>query len=221
MVAVRGLAAEASLLVVVGMVIDALDGRAARWLHAESAFGKQLDSLSDIITFGLVPSMIMYLSVLHTEGTVGMAVAIAFPVCGALRLARFNVQRGSSHYFVGLPITAAGGILATLTLYRSVLSPSDIILPIAMLALSALMVSRVRYPNFKKIAFPKSAVIVVPGLAILVYALFRIDHSAASRLVFVPLALYGLLGCVRLIRRRHKRLLEAEQEAKAIESTLK
>ncbi|MCL6446156.1 MAG: CDP-diacylglycerol--serine O-phosphatidyltransferase, partial [Alicyclobacillus sp.] len=160
LLATQGQGSRAALLVVLGMALDGLDGRAARWLHAESQFGKELDSLSDIVTFGVAPALIMYYEVLRSLGWVGVLLAVLFPVCGALRLARFNIQKTSSHYFVGLPITAAGGVLATMTLYKGLLEPADAILPLAMLVLALLMISRVRYPNFKKVAFPRSAIVV-------------------------------------------------------------
>ncbi|MCL6592814.1 MAG: CDP-diacylglycerol--serine O-phosphatidyltransferase, partial [Alicyclobacillus sp.] len=197
------------------MVLDGMDGRLARWLHAESAFGKELDSLSDIVTFGVAPALIMFEVVLQDEGWAGWVVAALFPVCGALRLARFNVQTRSTHYFVGLPITAAGGILATMALYKNILIPADIILPLAMLVLSILMVSQVRYPNFKKVGFPRSAVVMVPLLALLVYAVFRFQHSAVNRLVFLPLAVYALYGIGRTLRRR-RRVIQSDGEAEIV-----
>lgn len=206
---------EAALLVVIGMLLDTLDGRAARLLHAESEFGKQLDSLSDLVTFGVAPAFIMYLSVLQPLGLIGMIIAILFPICGALRLARFNVQTKSSHYFVGLPITAAGGILATMTLYKNVLTPSIFILPAVMLCLAVLMVSNVRYPNFKKIAFPRSTVVVVPLLAVAVYVIFRLNLFSVSRLVFAVFGLYAVYGVSRSVhrlKRRRQRIQNTDSE---------
>lgn len=206
LLAYHGFTSDAALLVVIGMVLDGLDGRAARFFHAESEFGKELDSLSDIVTFGVTPAFIMYNVVLQYEGWVGIAIAALFPISGALRLARFNVQKMSTKYFVGLPITAAGGILATMTLYRNLLTPADVILPIGMIILAILMVSSVRYPNFKKVAFPRSAVIVVPLLAIVVYAVFRYQHAIVHRLIFIPLAIYAVYGIGRAVRRKlHKK----------------
>lgn len=197
-----GFTADAALLVVIGMALDGLDGRIARWLHAESAFGRELDSLSDIVTFGVAPAFIMYCTIMHTLGWVGIVITVLFPVCGALRLARFNVQTKSTNYFVGLPITAAGGVLATMALYKDFLNPAEVILPIAMLCLAILMVSQVRYPNFKKVAFPRSAIVVVPVLALCVFLVFQYHHSAVNRLIFVPLAVYALYGVGRKVRRR-------------------
>ncbi|WP_067934931.1 CDP-diacylglycerol--serine O-phosphatidyltransferase [Alicyclobacillus kakegawensis] len=200
--AVRGNTAEAALLVIAGMVLDGLDGRAARWLRAESAFGRELDSLSDIVTFGVAPSFIMYQEVLQYLGWVGTLLAVLFPVCGALRLARFNIQARSAACFVGLPITAAGGILATMALYGDIIRHSKVALPIGMLILALLMVSRTRYPNFKRVALPRSAVVVVPLLVACVYLLFRYHYAGLNRLIFVPLALYAVCGFGYALHRR-------------------
>ncbi|MCL6627303.1 CDP-diacylglycerol--serine O-phosphatidyltransferase [Alicyclobacillus shizuokensis] len=209
--AFRGNTAEAALLVIAGMVLDGLDGRAARWLHAESAFGKELDSLSDIVTFGIAPSFIMYQEVLQYLGWVGTLLAVLFPVCGALRLARFNIQARSATCFVGLPITAAGGILATMALYGDIIRYSKVALPIGMLILALLMVSRTRYPNFKRVALPRSAVIVVPLLVGCVYLVFRYHYVGLNRLIFVPLALYAVCGFgYALHRRLHRSRRDAD-----------
>lgn len=220
MLTLSGRTADAALLIVIGMVLDGLDGRVARWLHAESNFGKELDSLSDIVTFGVAPAFIMYESMLQFEGFTGALIAILFPVAGALRLARFNVQKSSTKYFVGLPITAAGGILATMALYQNLIQQSSTVLPIAMVVLAVLMVSRVRYPNFKRVAFPRSAIVMVPLLAVLVYVVFRYQHSAVNRLIFIPLAVYALYGIWRFIRKRRSRM-DDEVESQVSNSSTK
>ena len=220
MLNLSGRTADAALLIVIGMVLDGLDGRVARWLHAESNFGKELDSLSDIVTFGVAPAFIMYESMLQFEGFTGALIAILFPVAGALRLARFNVQKSSTKYFVGLPITAAGGILATMALYQNLIQQSSTVLPIAMVVLAVLMVSRVRYPNFKRVAFPRSAIVMVPLLAVLVYVVFRYQHSAVNRLIFIPLAVYALYGIWRFIRKRRSRM-DDEVESQVSNSSTK
>jgi CDP-diacylglycerol--serine O-phosphatidyltransferase len=216
----QGYTADAALLVVIGMVLDGLDGRVARWLHAESLFGKELDSLSDIVTFGVAPAFVMYETILKTEGWLGIALTVLFPVCGALRLARFNVQTKSTNYFVGLPITAAGGVLATMALYHDLIDPAEVILPIAMLGLALLMVSQVRYPNFKKVAFPRSAIVVVPALVLCVVLVFRYHHSAVNRLIFIPLAVYALYGVGRKFR-RHKLKPGEDSETEVYKSGVK
>lgn len=212
LLSVQGYSGNAALLVVIGMGLDGLDGRIARMLGAESAFGRELDSLSDVITFGVAPALIMFEVVLQNLGFAGFILAALFPVCGALRLARFNVQQKSTNYFVGLPITAAGGILATMALYKNILNPAQVILPLGMLLLAILMVSNVRYPNFKKVAFPRSSVIVVPVLAGLVYVVFRVQQMALNRIIFVALALYALYGVGRSIRRGRRKRRDIERE---------
>lgn len=95
----------AAIMVIVAMLCDGLDGRVARALNAQSEFGKELDSLSDVISFGVAPAFIMYVTAFQglNEATAWIVTAI-FPICGALRLARFNVVAGTPGYFIGLPI---------------------------------------------------------------------------------------------------------------------
>ena len=98
------------LFITIAALTDRLDGAAARRFNSTSEFGKQLDSLSDIISFGVAPAFLLYQAVLFSFGLPGMFLTIFFIACGAIRLARFNVTE-STGYFVGLPITAAGCIL--------------------------------------------------------------------------------------------------------------
>jgi CDP-diacylglycerol--serine O-phosphatidyltransferase len=184
----------AAILVIIGMLLDGLDGRIARALNATSEFGKELDSLSDVISFGVAPAFIMYGTLLHELGWAGMVITGIFPICGALRLARFNVMTSNPNYFVGLPITAAGGILATLALYHNLIPASQVFLPLAMLGLSYLMISRIKYPNFKKVGIPKATYWVIPILAAFVTFVFVFYPEQASKLIFLPLALYALYG---------------------------
>lgn len=211
----------ASLLVLAGMVLDGLDGRVARILHAETTFGKELDSLSDIVTFGAAPALIMYQVILRYEGFIGLAITLLFPLCGAFRLARFNVQTKKTNYFVGLPITAAGGIAATMALYANQLVPMDIILPVGMVILSVLMVSKARYPNFKKIAFPRSAIIMIPVLSVVIYVLFRMHLAWVNRIIFIPLAMYAIFGVGRFVKRKRRLSKMDQPKTKAYESEVK
>lgn len=103
------------LFIFIAAFLDRYDGKVARKLQQESELGKQLDSMSDIISFGVAPAILMYEMTLVQFGTIGMGVTILYIACGALRLARFNVTE-STGYFTGLPITAAGTLL-TLTYF--------------------------------------------------------------------------------------------------------
>lgn len=198
----------AAILVIVGMLLDGLDGRMARMLNAASEFGKELDSLSDIVTFGVAPAIIMYLVAFQDYGVWGIVITALFPICGALRLARFSVTPSTPGFFIGLPITAAGGILATFALYHEVFYPW--LLPVGMLFLAFLMVSNIQYPSFKKVAVPRAAFWIVPivigGVAILAYQLP--EHF--PKIVFIPLVLYAIYGVKKSVdnalrRKRRKR----------------
>lgn len=189
--------AWAALLVIIGMLLDGLDGRVARALNAQSEFGKELDSLSDVISFGVAPAFIMYGVVLNELGWIGTVITAIFPICGALRLARFNVAPGTPNYFVGLPITAAGGVLATMALYHDTIPNQTIWMPLFMLFLAYLMVSNIKYPNFKKVGVPRSAYYIIPAIILLVAFVFWQFPEHASKLVFVPLAVYAFYGVLK------------------------
>lgn len=215
-----GDANSAALLVIIAMLLDGLDGRVARALNVQSEFGKELDSLSDVISFGVAPAFIMY-QVAFTDINPAMAwiVTAIFPICGALRLARFNVIDGIPGYFIGLPIPAAGGVLATLALFHHELHYS--LLLISTFALSFLMISNMKYPNFKKLGLPRAAIwsipIVVLGAAILAYMF----QEAIPKVILALLLIYALWGLKKNVKRllpksaRSKRRLAAEDEERA------
>lgn len=98
------------LFIFIAAFLDRYDGKVARKFNQESELGKQLDSMGDIISFGVAPALLMYECVLSDFGTLGMIITIFYIACGAFRLARFNITE-SNCYFVGLPITAAGTFL--------------------------------------------------------------------------------------------------------------
>jgi len=207
----------AALLVIIAMLLDGLDGRVARALNAQSEFGKELDSLSDVISFGVAPAFIMYQAAFQgVNPALAWIVTAIFPICGALRLARFNVIDGIPGYFIGLPIPAAGGVLATLALFHGELHYS--LLLISTLALSFLMVSNMKYPNFKKLGLPKKAIwaipVVVLGAAILAYMF----QQAIPKVILALLLLYALWGLKKNVEallpsgRRAKRRKAEEDE---------
>lgn len=132
----------AALLILAAVVMDGLDGRVARRLQTSSDLGKELDSLCDIVSFGVAPAVLLYSQVLASNyGFMGLAAFLLFIICGAYRLARFNVLN-ISEYFLGLPITIAGGLLALLSLLATYLPPFIILFLV--LALSLFMISSIR-----------------------------------------------------------------------------
>ncbi|MDG5470886.1 CDP-diacylglycerol--serine O-phosphatidyltransferase [Jeotgalibacillus sp. ET6] len=131
----------AALLIFIAAFMDRFDGMAARRLGIESELGRQLDSMSDLVSFGAAPALLLYHSFLYDYGVSGMVLAVFYIGCGAYRLARFN-SKESSPYFEGLPITAAGCLLALSFLATPLLSPASLITIIFILSL--LMVSPLR-----------------------------------------------------------------------------
>jgi CDP-diacylglycerol--serine O-phosphatidyltransferase len=183
----------ASMLVIAAMLLDGLDGRVARALNAQSEFGKELDSLSDVISFGVAPAFVMYVAAFQElSPALGWIVTAIFPICGALRLARFNVSDGLPGYFLGLPIPAAGGVLCTLALFSEYIPA--FVLVISSLALSALMVSSVKYPNFKQIKMSRRAVWITPAVIVAAASVAVLYPGALSKLLFIPLLFYALFG---------------------------
>lgn len=216
MMAFDGNHSMAAIMVIIAMLLDGLDGRVARALKCESEFGKELDSLSDVVSFGVAPAVIIYLTSLQSVNpALGWTVTAIFPVFGALRLARFNVRPGIPGYFVGLPIPAAGGVLATLALFNKDVSAPFMI--VVTLLLSYLMVSTVKYPNFKKVGLPKKSVIGAPIVIVLAVAIAVVFPDQIARMIFVLLALYALYGFKQNIdrltaRRRHRRRRRSEDK---------
>lgn len=192
----------AAVMVLIAMLLDGVDGRVARALNAQSEFGKELDSLSDVISFGAAPAFIMYVVAFQDlSPALAWIVTAIFPICGALRLARFNViSSNAPGYFIGLPIPAAGGVLATLALFKDDITVS--ILLASSLVLSLLMVSTIRYPNFKKVGIPRSAIWVVPIIVVVSVVLGLLFEHQLSKILFVPLLLYALYGLKKNVDRR-------------------
>jgi CDP-diacylglycerol--serine O-phosphatidyltransferase len=126
------------LLIFLAALADRFDGMAARKFNIESELGKQLDSMSDIISFGVAPALLLYQGILHEFGFPGIFFTVFYIGCGAFRLARFNISE-SNGYFTGLPITAAG-CLATLTFLASSFIPAQVFLFITII-LSFLMIA--------------------------------------------------------------------------------
>ena len=126
------------LLIFIAALADRFDGMVARKLNIESDLGKQLDSMSDIISFGVAPALLIYQGILSDFGAPGAFFIVFYIGCGAFRLARFNITENTG-YFTGLPITAAG-VLATLSFLAIPLLPPQTYL-FTMMTLSLLMVS--------------------------------------------------------------------------------
>lgn len=149
----------ASWAILAASIFDMLDGRIARMARATSQFGVEYDSLSDLISFGMAPAVLLYQWALQPFDRLGWIAAFLFLACGALRLARFNVTTvtQAKNYFQGLPIPMAAGMVATFIIFNQALDwPSDgeirdFSVLLLTFALAALMVSTIRFPSFKEL----------------------------------------------------------------------
>ncbi len=138
----------AAIMILFAMILDGMDGRLARRLDATSPFGKELDSLADLVSFGVSPAILVYaakMQALGPKGIIGLILALIFSLCGAIRLARFNVLN-ISDYFVGVPITAAGSLMALLILLSNKLPWQ--VYPVAMVIFAYLMISKIKVPKY-------------------------------------------------------------------------
>jgi CDP-diacylglycerol--serine O-phosphatidyltransferase len=153
---------QAALAIFFAIFFDAFDGRVARMTKTQSDFGVQLDSLADVVSFGAAPSLLVYKWALAPLGFLGFFLSFSFAACGALRLARFNVlaqrgDKGSSRFFVGLPIPLAAGAIVALVIahYRAIGGITQDSIRVAIAAfvglLAFLMVSTIRYRTFKDV----------------------------------------------------------------------
>ncbi|HEY8910521.1 MAG TPA: CDP-diacylglycerol--serine O-phosphatidyltransferase [Desulfosporosinus sp.] len=142
----------AAAMILLSVLMDSLDGKVARRLSVSSDFGKELDSLSDLVSFGVAPAILTYQAILQPQQPayvryIGLAIAVGFALCGAIRLARFNMLNITTH-FVGVPITFAGGLMALLMLLRNMLP--WYIYPVSMALLAFLMVSTFKVAKLGK-----------------------------------------------------------------------
>jgi len=192
------------IAVIVAGVIDGLDGRIARLIKATSKVGKELDSLTDVISFGVAPAFIMYFWSLSEIGRLGWLISLIYVICVALRLARFNVSSGGEsswkdNFFEGIP-SPAGGILVLMPLIYSFseiqfFNPNyKIVVPILFIIISILLISKIPTYSLKKIVVPRSttifllfAVVLYFGL-LLIYTFNTIIISGAIYLLMIPIS---------------------------------
>jgi len=175
---------NAAWAILVSGIFDGLDGRVARITHSTTRFGVEYDSLSDLAAFGIAPGVLMYWWALKPLGRLGWLAGFLYVACGAIRLARFNVQINTveSKYFQGLPIPAAAGLVATVIIFLTnfEIEPQSVQIPLLLISylLAALMVSTVKYNSFKDLQLarrkPFNALIIVVLLIVFVVSEPRI-----------------------------------------------
>jgi CDP-diacylglycerol--serine O-phosphatidyltransferase len=201
------------------MLFDLLDGRVARMTKTQSAFGLQLDSLADLVSFGVAPSLLVYQWVLYRHPIPGLLTAFLFVACGAIRLARFNVLSSNAsggsarpgRYMIGLPIPPAAGILISLVVANHGVGGAlgderyTLVLFAVTVGLSLLMVSNVKFRSFKDLKLDTGTVLLV---------VFVIASSAVVWNRFRPqfvlvwlLTVYIFVGIIESLRSVARRLL--------------
>ena len=198
----------AILLIFGSCLFDLLDGRLARLGGKDSAFGREFDSLADIISFGMAPALLLSRAVLFPlPKNIGWAIALVYLICGAMRLAKFNClaalpkKPGDSADFRGLPIPMAAGFIASLTFLLIDLYQNDhelgvwkYLLAGAMLGISLLMISDIRYPSFKKVGWRTRGTL---GAIIIAVLLLYITVQFRYVMPVVLFSLYLLYGMIR------------------------
>ena len=196
----------AIVAIILAAVIDGLDGRIARLIKGTSKVGKELDSLTDMISFGVAPAFIMYFWKLNTLGRFGWLVCLIYVICVALRLARFNVNSSQEpswrdNFFEGVP-SPAGGILVltplifSMTNFKFIPINYDIVVPIFFIATSFLLISKFPSYSFKKIVIQrKTTIFLLFGIVLffgllLIYPFNVIAISAIVYLLMLPISFF-------------------------------
>lgn len=187
---------DAASFIFLAMLFDSMDGRVARRLEATSPFGTELDSLADAISFGVAPAFLVYSVWLNIYGTLGILASACLVIGGIARLARFNML-GPRPYFVGLPIPAVGAFLATLVISGLSVAPKQIALWSVLL--SYLMVSSIKYPNFKQGVRSKNTSLFLFGFALLAVIVMVIEPN---RFLIFPFLYYIIAGPILEAKRK-------------------
>ena len=212
---VKGDFSLAAWLLLVAAVFDGLDGPIARMTNTTSEFGKQLDSLADVVSFGTAPALMLYFYYGQEHGRFGILVLALFVIFGAIRLARFNISTSKEpNIFIGLPIpSAALFIIAWILFFETYykLQDLDSLFLITTLGVTALMVSNIRYPSFKriniKVGFSKALLLVISFLALTyLYPVLSMTLGINAYII------YGLTRAVQnLLKKRHTKPKQNEE----------
>jgi CDP-diacylglycerol--serine O-phosphatidyltransferase len=202
----------ASAAIFVAAIFDAMDGRVARMTGTSSKFGVEYDSLADVIAFGVAPGILAYLWGLKGYGRFGWLAACLYVACGALRLARFNVQVDNvqKKHFLGLPIPAAAATIAATVLFimeigEPLTQMKRFVMPFLMYALAFLMVSRVHYQSFKEMRFFREKPFEAVVIAVILLVIILIEPSIV---LFVMAMGYMLSGPVYYLIKGRKAVSE-------------
>jgi CDP-diacylglycerol--serine O-phosphatidyltransferase len=194
---IQGRYEAAAIAILVSTILDGLDGRIARFTHTTSDFGTEYDSLSDLVAFGVAPSILTFQWALAPLGRLGWLASFTYVVCGALRLARFNVQKNTTDakVFKGLPTPAAASFVASFVLFTTVIGGSpegnNMVAILLITMLSFLMVSNIRYPSFKEFDLKRQKSFNALVAIILVFLVIVYKPRV---MLFIVLTVYVVMG---------------------------
>jgi len=211
----------AAIAILVSLVFDGLDGRIARMTNTTSKFGAEYDSLSDLIAFGVAPALLAYIWVMSSDGKLGWMAGFLFVACGALRLARYNIQIGiiDSKVFNGLPIPAAASVIATTVIFFYFIGSEGKIhnsyITCSVIVLALLMVSNIKYYSFKDMKLysrlPFTLFLIVVGILLVIY--YKPEIMA-----FVIMVGYAISGPIWWVAKFGKKLASKAKEKKNIQA---
>jgi CDP-diacylglycerol--serine O-phosphatidyltransferase len=222
---------NATYLIFAACIFDLLDGRVARMCKSDGPFGREFDSIADVVSFGIAPAMLLAQAVLFNLEIpyLGWGIAVLYLLCAALRLARFNCMAAApkkpnqSMDFVGLPVPmAAGAVVSTMYLVIDMTANRGLIIPpvwqyvmaAVMAVVAILMMSRVIYPSFKHVNFEKRGTAMAILMAVIAICAFIFFPWIAPAFIFVCYLGYGLV--VRpFLTRRMRRAIEAAGDDEA------
>lgn len=214
--AMKGIFDHAAIAIIVAMLMDTLDGRVARLTNTQTPFGAQLDSLSDMISFGIAPALVIYSFSTNYLGKIGWLASFVYTAAAALRLARFNTRISSNdkRYFQGLASTPGAGIIAGLVWvcveYDITGYSIRLLASIVTITVGLLMVSNIKYRSFKDLDLKGNVSFMVILLVVFFFVLISIDPPDIFFIIFL---LYGFSGPVtRIWHTFHKRRLRKKRE---------
>ncbi|MGE5893071.1 MAG: CDP-diacylglycerol--serine O-phosphatidyltransferase [bacterium] len=207
---------QAAWAILIATIFDGLDGWVARLTNSTTRFGIELDSLSDLVAFGVAPAVLLHNWSLYSFGRIGWAASFLFTACGALRLARYNIQMGSTEKksFTGLPIPGAASVASALVIFyfNQIGENADrnVYILVLTLVLSVFMISTLRFHGAKEINFRERKPFWVLVAIVVVIAVI-VMHPPIALFTFAMLyLLWGIIENIYLFTRRQPKAREAK-----------
>lgn len=209
----------AAWMIFLGLIFDTLDGQVARFTNSESAFGKELDSLADVVTFGVAPAILVYKSILFNFQHIGVFLVTVYAITGALRLARYNTQSGMTvKNFTGLPIPGAGCLISAFVLMKIKYDHPFVYnyLALLIILLAFLMVSTITYPKQELYLVHRRRAFQYTFLIILLFSFIRLRPTLFVFVFFLGYAIIGPLNYLTRSRLFPGRSAQEQKQEEAI-----